>query len=213
MGAPKVWYGVAGADAQRFEQRAAEIAPLLCAHAPDLWLRIVTLLSPSALNGSSQDSGNVANKNQDDGAGGVAYNSDGNGNENGAGSTTSGQTKRKLSGVRVVRALHRAGTFVVTFPAAYHAGFNTGFNVAEAVNFATPLWLPWGRQALKVRDCVEFCKQKDLLQYLVSFSLSLKIKVYCSSFFSYSIFSHVHCTNSRTRICGELQCLPTMPSF
>lgn len=150
MGAPKVWYGVAGADAQRFEQRAAEIAPLLCAHAPDLWLRIVTLLSPSALNGSSHDSGNVAYKNQDDGAGGVDVN--GAGNEYSVGRTTSGQKKRKNGeGVRVVRALHRAGTFVVTFPAAYHAGFNTGFNVAEAVNFATPLWLPWGRQALKVR--------------------------------------------------------------
>jgi len=146
MGAPKVWYGVAGADAQRFEERAAEIAPLLCAHAPDLWLRIVTLLSPSALNGSSRDR-DVTSSNQDYGASDV----DGNGNEAGIGSTTNSLKKKGGGGVRVVRALHRAGTYVVTFPAAYHAGFNTGFNVAEAVNFATPLWLPWGRQALKVR--------------------------------------------------------------
>lgn len=51
------------------------------------------------------------------------------------------------AGVRVTRALHTPGTFIVTFPQAYHAGFSIGWNVAEAVNFATIDWLKWGRQS------------------------------------------------------------------
>ena len=51
-------------------------------------------------------------------------------------------------GVPVYRITQRPGEFVVTFPRAYHAGFSHGFNVAEAVNFATPDWLPFGRNAV-----------------------------------------------------------------
>ncbi|KAF9511580.1 hypothetical protein BS47DRAFT_1394971 [Hydnum rufescens UP504] len=49
------------------------------------------------------------------------------------------------AGVRVYAANQRAGEFVVTFPQAYHCGFNHGFNFNEAVNFALPEWLPFGR--------------------------------------------------------------------
>ncbi|KAG6841826.1 hypothetical protein C0991_006233 [Blastosporella zonata] len=52
------------------------------------------------------------------------------------------------AGVRVYACNQRAGEFVITFPKAYHAGFNHGFNFNEAVNFALPDWLPYGR------DCV-----------------------------------------------------------
>lgn len=52
-------------------------------------------------------------------------------------------------GVPVYRATCRPNEFVVTFPSAYHAGFNNGFNCAEAVNFATLDWLPWGAKSLR----------------------------------------------------------------
>ncbi|KAG9317792.1 PLU-1-like protein-domain-containing protein [Chiua virens] len=53
------------------------------------------------------------------------------------------------AGVRVYACNQRAGEFVITFPKAYHAGFNHGLNFNEAVNFALPDWLPYGR------DCVQ----------------------------------------------------------
>ncbi|RLN55794.1 hypothetical protein BBP00_00008329 [Phytophthora kernoviae] len=58
------------------------------------------------------------------------------------------KTLREL-GVPVYRATHRPNEFMVTFPSAYHGGFNNGFNCAEAVNFATVDWLPWGARSLR----------------------------------------------------------------
>ena len=46
----------------------------------------------------------------------------------------------------------KAGEFIVTFPFAYHMGFNAGFNCAEAVNFATPSWIPIGKKAKQVNS-------------------------------------------------------------
>ncbi|KIJ37372.1 hypothetical protein M422DRAFT_260033 [Sphaerobolus stellatus SS14] len=53
------------------------------------------------------------------------------------------------AGVRVYACNQRAGEFVITFPKAYHAGFNHGFNFNEAVNFALPEWLPYGRSCVQ----------------------------------------------------------------
>lgn len=47
--------------------------------------------------------------------------------------------------VPVHRVIQEAGQYVVTFPQAYHAGWNAGLNIAEAVNFATEDWFPYGR--------------------------------------------------------------------
>jgi hypothetical protein len=53
----------------------------------------------------------------------------------------------RAAGVRVCRAVHCAGEFIVTFPRAYHAGFSHGLNVGEAVNFATGDWHAWAEAA------------------------------------------------------------------
>lgn len=53
------------------------------------------------------------------------------------------------AGVRVCACNQRAGEFVITFPKAYHAGFNHGLNFNEAVNFALPDWLPYGRECVQ----------------------------------------------------------------
>ncbi|KAF7797092.1 hypothetical protein EIP86_008284, partial [Pleurotus ostreatoroseus] len=55
----------------------------------------------------------------------------------------------KEAGVEVYSCNQRAGEFVITFPKAYHAGFNHGVNFNEAVNFALPVWLPYGWDYVK----------------------------------------------------------------
>ncbi|KAJ6616266.1 PLU-1-like protein-domain-containing protein [Mycena sp. CBHHK59/15] len=53
------------------------------------------------------------------------------------------------AGVRVYACNQRAGEFVITCPKSYHAGFNHGFNFNEAVNFALPDWLAYGRECVQ----------------------------------------------------------------
>ena len=54
----------------------------------------------------------------------------------------------KKAGIPFTRTVQYPGDCIVTFPGSYHSGFNTGFNVAEATNFATPEWIPYGRTAI-----------------------------------------------------------------
>ncbi|XP_006834006.1 PREDICTED: lysine-specific demethylase 4D-like [Chrysochloris asiatica] len=51
------------------------------------------------------------------------------------------------NGIPFSRITQEAGEFMVTFPYGYHAGFNHGFNCAEAINFATPRWVDYGKLA------------------------------------------------------------------
>uniref|UniRef100_A0A2I3GMC1 [histone H3]-trimethyl-L-lysine(9) demethylase n=1 Tax=Nomascus leucogenys TaxID=61853 RepID=A0A2I3GMC1_NOMLE len=53
----------------------------------------------------------------------------------------------KKNGIPFNRMTQEAGEFIVTFPYGYHAGFNHGFNCAEAINFATPRWIDYGKVA------------------------------------------------------------------
>jgi hypothetical protein len=54
----------------------------------------------------------------------------------------------RKAGVPVFHTLQEPGQFIITFPRGYHSGFSHGFNIAEACNFATPDWIPYGRLAL-----------------------------------------------------------------
>ena len=53
------------------------------------------------------------------------------------------------AGIPIVKAIQNPGEFMITFPQAYHGGFNNGYNIAEAVNFATPDWLPFSELVVK----------------------------------------------------------------
>ncbi|OAX43353.1 hypothetical protein K503DRAFT_765912 [Rhizopogon vinicolor AM-OR11-026] len=90
------------------------------------------------------------------------------------------------AGVRVYACNQRAGEFVITFPKAYHAGFNHGFNFNEAVNFALPDWLPFGR------DCVQRYREHkklpvfshdELLVTITQQSQSIKTALWLESSF------------------------------
>ena len=59
-------------------------------------------------------------------------------------------TVLKENGIPFGRITQQAGEFMVTFPYGYHSGFNHGFNCAEAINFATPRWIDYGKVA---RQC------------------------------------------------------------
>ena len=56
----------------------------------------------------------------------------------------------RQAGIKITKAVHGPGEFMITRASAYHSGFNMGFNIAEAVNFALPSWIPIG---MKARAC------------------------------------------------------------
>ena len=42
--------------------------------------------------------------------------------------------------------------FFLVLPYSYHCGFNLGYNIAEAVNYATVDWIPFGEKSINC-DC------------------------------------------------------------
>ncbi len=53
----------------------------------------------------------------------------------------------RRSKVPVTQLIQEPGDFVVTYPKSYHAGFSYGFNMGEAVNFALPEWIRFGKES------------------------------------------------------------------
>ncbi|KAA3670948.1 jumonji domain-containing protein 2 [Paragonimus westermani] len=51
------------------------------------------------------------------------------------------------AGIPTKKIIQNRGEFMITFPYAYHAGFNLGLNIAEAINFALPRWIDFGKKA------------------------------------------------------------------
>jgi len=51
------------------------------------------------------------------------------------------------AGINLTRAVQHAREFVISFPYAYHSGFNAGLNCAEAVNFGSERWVPFGQRS------------------------------------------------------------------
>ena len=54
--------------------------------------------------------------------------------------------------IRITKAVQRPREFILVFEKVYHSGFNFGYNAAEAVNFALPSWVAYGKKA-KVCHC------------------------------------------------------------
>jgi hypothetical protein len=101
-GATKVWYGVPGNDAAKFEQCIQKMKSQRVKIEKDVLHKLVLMTGPTTLGAAN---------------------------------------------VPLVRVDQNPGEFVVTFPQAYHGGFSLGFNCGEAVNFALPKWIPFGRDA------------------------------------------------------------------
>lgn len=62
-------------------------------------------------------------------------------------------------GVKVYKVVQRAGDFIMTFPKAYHSGFSRETNFAEAVNFISADWIPYGIESLEDYSRINFYKK------------------------------------------------------
>jgi len=69
--------------------------------------------------------------------------------------------------------VQRAGECVVVTPNTAHFGFNLGPNIAEAANFPTPDWIPYGMVAPKC-TCMGYVFQESESSWLVLFDSLIK---------------------------------------
>ncbi|KAE9024649.1 hypothetical protein PF005_g4154 [Phytophthora fragariae] len=125
-------------------------------------------------------------------------------------------------GVPFYRAYQNPGEFVVTFPATYHQGFNLGFNIAEAVNFASLLWIPYGLKA-KVCKCLPDSVRIDMDSFMTKlfeepqcsaellgedpWVFSCKCHKYCSSLNPYAEVEEQWFECSKCKIWAHIRCI------
>lgn len=77
-------------------------------------------------------------------------------------------TKLKENAIPYNKIIQEKGEFIITFPYGYHAGFNNGFNCAEAINFALPRWIEYGKRATQCtcsEDIVKFSMETYVKRY------------------------------------------------
>ncbi|PWA51618.1 hypothetical protein CTI12_AA454150 [Artemisia annua] len=128
-GAPKMWYGVAGKDALKFEAAMRKKLPDLFAAQPDLLHKLAKSIAKERLNHAMSENLRIKPS---------------------LTVTQLSPTILNSEGVPVYRCIQNPGDFVLTFPRSYHSGFNCGFNCAEAVNVAPFDWLPHGHTAIEL---------------------------------------------------------------
>lgn len=80
-------------------------------------------------------------------------------------------------GIRMRKATHYPGEFMISRASAYHSGFNSGYNLAEAVNFALPSWIEIGKNA-GICECQNDSVKIDMLQFEANLKESIKNE-YC----------------------------------
>lgn len=66
----------------------------------------------------------------------------------------------RLNGIPVYETTQHVNEFIITFPYGYHSGFNHGYNCAEAINFVTRGWIPFGIHA---KMCPRNCRKLPFL--------------------------------------------------
>lgn len=78
-------------------------------------------------------------------------------------------TLLKRNSISVYRLEQRENEYILLWPRTFHCGFNTGFNCNEACNLAPPIWLDWGRLAIKAyRHLRLTCIAYEQLIYMAS---------------------------------------------
>lgn len=99
----------------------------------------------------------------------------------------------RMNGVPAYETTQYVNEIIITFPHGYHAGFNHGYNCAEAKNFVTREWIPFGvHSKMSARKCCpppftlnmdRYVKQyypgnKDFEDFIIFIEINLKLSRY-----------------------------------